>query len=556
MNYLNESKTLLSFIEKVCEKYPQKDALIYLGEKFSFSNLLDLIKRFSFSLHDLGIKPNDKILIYLGNSPQFIISFLGIQAIGAIPVPVSPIYTPFELGNIITDCQIDTIICQDTNFRYIMEIYKKNDLKRIIVSNIADLLPFWKRWIGRAIDKIPKGRIIKTNKVYFFKELIRKYQIYPCSCELNITQNIASILYTGGTTRSPKRISSSHAKILSTVRDFRILTDNIIPEGGKDIILVAIPLFHMMGLEVIFGWGLGKGITTILLPFPNVDAILDTIQSYKVSIFVGVPTLYRMILANERLDSYNLDSLKFCWSGGDILSHDIFNRWNEKFHLPIYQIYGTTETGCITLSPLDQFPEPGSIGLPIPSKKIKIIDPNTLEELSYNQVGVLMATSENLIEGYSNNRKDIFESYIEKEGYLWHLTEDYVRMDNRGILFYIDRSADMIKYKGYRISCSEIEMVLQSHPAVKEACVIGISNPDVGELIKAIVILKGGTKGVSSAELIKWCREKLAPYKIPDYIEFRDSLPKSKIGKLLRQEIRDEEQRRWGKKRQFNFNKN
>ncbi len=543
-------KTIFSFIEKICIRHPDKTALIYLGEKFSFAKIRDLVKKFSCSLYELGIKPDEKVLLYIGNSPQFIISFFGIQEIGAIPVPVPPVYTPFELEYIIKDCKIETIICQDTNFRYVVEVSKKTHIKMIIVSNIADLLPFWKRWIGRAIDKIPRGVVNKTDMVYFFKELIKKDLSQKISPPVNSNQTIASILYTGGTIGFPKGVPSSHSKMLSTINDYRKLTENYISEGGNDVILIAIPLFQMMGQEVLLGWGFSKGISTILLPIPNVDAILDAIQSYKVTIIVGLPTLYRMILENERLNSYNLSSLRFCWSGGDILTADVFNKWYEKFQIPIYQIYGTTETGCLTLSPLDQPLEHRNIGLPLPSRKIKIVDPDTLEEVSFNQVGELIATLLNSsMEGYWNKPEETSISFIEKEGHIWHLTKDFVRMDERGFLFYIDRDADMIKYKGNRISCSEIEMVLQNHPAVKEACVIGISNPEVGELIKAIVVLKGGIKGVNSSELIKWCREKLAPYKIPDYIEFRDTLPKSKIGKVLRREIREEERRRWEKKR-------
>lgn len=540
--------TIFREIEKICEKYPQKTAIIFLGEKFSYSTLRDLVERFSYGLSKLGVKLNDRVMLYIGNSPQFIISYFGIQEIGAIPVPVSPIFTPFELEYIIRDCQIDTIVCHDTNFRYVMEVSQHINLKRIVVTNIADLIPWWKWMIGRVIDKIPKGKIIKRSGIYLFKELIKVRPGHTSAVNINPEEQIASILYTGGTTGFPKGVPSSHAKMLSTLNDFRESTKNHILEGGSDIILVTIPLFHMMGQEAVFGWGLAKGISVVIMPFPQVDALIDTIQSYKVTILVGVPALYRMILGNERLNSYDLSSLKYCWSGGDLLPSELFTKWYERFHIPLLQDYGTTETGCVTLSPLTQFPENGSIGFPLPSKQVRVVDPNNLKDVPLNQIGELMVYSDYSTKSYWNKSEEISNSFIEIDGKIWHLTKDYIRMDENGQLFYIDRSADMIKYKGYRISPSEIETVLQGHHAVKEACVVGISNPDVGELIKAIVVLKGGTRGVSSSELIRWCREKLAPYKIPDYIEFRDMLPKSKLGKLLRQEIREEERRRWLKR--------
>jgi long-chain acyl-CoA synthetase len=249
------------------------------------------------------------------------------------------------------------------------------------------------------------------------------------------------------------------------------------------------------------------------------------------------------------MNSYDLSSLKYCWCGGDVLPSDVFKRWHETFHIPLYQIYGTTETGCVTLSPLDRFPVMGSIGYPIPSEQIKIVDPETLEEIAANKVGELSVTSKYGTRSYWNKPEETSECFVKMNDRIWNLTKDYVQIDENGLLFYVDRSADIIKYKGYRVSCSEIETVLQDFKVVKEACVIGVPDPEVGELIKAIVVLKGDTRGVGASELIKWCREKLAPYKIPDYIEFRDTLPKSKVGKLLRREIREEERRRWLKRK-------
>ncbi|MEW6375722.1 MAG: AMP-binding protein [Thermodesulfobacteriota bacterium] len=546
---LREDKSIFGVIETICEKYPYKPAIIYLGEKISYFRLRDLVRRFATALSDLGVRVNDKVMIYIANCPQFLIAYFGIQEIGAIPVPVSPIYTPFELEYMMNDSGVETIICQDTNFRYVKEVFEKTNLRRIIVTNLVDLLPWWKRTIGRVFDRVPKGAVRKTNEVYLFNELIRRYPSQAPKVTINPEEHLASILYTGGTTGFPKGVPSSHAKMLSSLKDYGDLTRDHIPEGGNDVLLITIPLFHMMGQEAILGWGLGKGIRVVLMPVPQVDAILEAIQMYKVTIFVGVPALYRMILGNDRMNSYDLSSLKYCWCGGDVLPSDVFKRWHETFHIPLYQNYGTTEMGCVTLSYLDRFPAIGSIGLPIPSKQIKVVDPGTLEEIPINKVGELLVTSEYGTRSYWNKPEETSECFVEMDGRIWNLTRDYVQIDENGLLFYVDRSADIIKYKGYRVSCSEIEAVLQGFKVVKEACVIGVPDPAVGELIKAIVVLKEDTRGVGASELIKWCREKLAPYKIPDYIEFRDMLPKSKVGKLLRREIREEERRRWLKKK-------
>jgi len=545
-----DDRSIFGVIEDICEKYPHKSAIIYLGEKFSYSKLRDLVRRFAGALSELGVGVNDKVMIYITNCPQFLVAYFGIQEIGAIPVPVSPIYTPFELEYMVGDSGAETIICQDTNFRYVKEVSEKKNLRRIIVTNLTDLLPWWKRALGRALDKVPRGVVKKTGQVYFFSDLIRSDPNHLPKATIKSEEQLASILYTGGTTGFPRGVPSSHAKMLCSLKDYGDLTKDYISEGGEDVLLIAISLFHMMGQESILGWGLGKGISVVLMPFPQVDALLDAIQMYKVTILTGVPALYSMILGNERINSYDLSSLKYCWCGGDVLPSDLFKRWHETLHAPLYQIYGTTETGCVTLSPLDRFPVTGSIGLPIPSKQIRVVDPDTLEEIPANKVGELLVTSEYGVQRcYWNKPEETSDCFVEIDGKTWNLTNDYVQVDENGNVFYIDRSADIIKYKGYRVSCSEIETILQSFKVVKEACVIGLPDPAVGELIKAIVVLKENTRGVDASELIKWCREKLAPYKIPDYIEFRDMLPKSKVGKLLRREIREEERRRWSKKK-------
>jgi len=289
---------------------------------------------------------------------------------------------------------------------------------------------------------------------------------------------------------------------------------------------------------------LSKGNTAVLMPIPQVDAILDAIQRYKGTLLLGAPTLYRMILENDRLDTYDLSSLRYCWSGGDVLPLEVFNRWKKKFGVPIYQVFGATEVGFVAMTPLDREPVPGSVGQPLPSREIRIVDPGTLQDVPVNTEGELLVTSEYIPKSYWNKPEETAASYVEIDGKIWYRMKDFVRRDADGQLYYMDRSADVIKYKGYRVSCSEIEAILQDHPAVVGACVVGVPDPGVGERIKAMVVLRQDARGVGGTELMKWCRERLAPYKVPGYIEFRDMLPKSKVGKLLRREIREEERRR------------
>ncbi len=305
-----DDKRIFGVIEDICERYPHKSAIIYLGEEFSYSKLRDLVRRFAGSLSELGVGADDKVMIYIPNCPQFLIAYFGIQEIGAVPVPVSPIYTPFELEYMVGDSGAETIICQDTNFRYVKEVSEKGNLRRIIVTNLTDLLPWWKRVLGRALDKVPRGVVKKTGQVHFFGDLIRSNPNHLPKVDSKSEEQLASILYTGGTTGFPRGVPSSYAKMLCSMKDYGDLTRDYILPGGEDVLLLAISLFHMMGQEALLGWGLGKGISVVLMPFPQVDAILDAIQTHKVTILTCVPALYSMILGNERIHSYDLSSLK------------------------------------------------------------------------------------------------------------------------------------------------------------------------------------------------------------------------------------------------------
>jgi long-chain acyl-CoA synthetase len=318
---------------------------------------------------------------------------------------------------------------------------------------------------------------------------------------------------------------------------------------GQDTYIAINPLFHIMALGFFTATGLNNGNTTILMPQPQVDAILESIRKYGVRWMLGVPTLYRMILENDRLDQYSLGTLRFCYCGGDVLPFEVFNRWKEKFAIPIYQVYGSTEAGHITYSRLNREPDPQSIGQPLKSRQCRVVNPETLQEVQTGETGELLVSSDYTLKYYWNKPEETARSYVQIGDQIYYRMGDYVRRDEQGELIYVERLADIIKYKGYRVSASEIEAVLQDHPTVIGACAVGVPDPKVGERIKAIVVLKSDAKGVGAAELIRWSRERLASYKVPQYIEFRDMLPKSKVGKLLRREIRDEERRKLSKKK-------
>ena len=544
-------ESVLTLVEEAFEKYSDRIALVYLGQQVTYAKLRELIDRFVTSLANLGIKHQDKVIIYIPNTPQWVISCLAVMKIGGVPVPISPIYTPLEVSYISNDCGAETVICQDTNFGYVREVTTKSPLKRIIYTNVADLLPRWKKWVGFIFDKVPRGRTERADGVYHFLDLL-KSSPNPPQVEIRPREDLSLMLYTGGTTGIPKGVPFSHASFYYIILEMAEVIKGTHVEEGKSKMVFTLPLFHLVGEGVFLGYLLLYGNTTILMPRVEVDAVLDYIQHYKADLFVGVPALYRMILENDRLDQYDLSSLRYCWSGADVLPLEVFRRCQSRVNLPIHQLYGTTETGLVAFTPLNKEPMPKSVGIParvngVIHKKITLVDADTLEPVPQGTPGeLLLSCPSYLLNTYWNKPEETAESFVELDGEIYYRTKDVVEMRN-GEYYFVDRSADVIKYKGYRVSASEIETVLQDHPAVIGACVVGIKDPRVGERIKAFVVLKEDVRGVSVPDLLKWCRAKLSPYKIPHYIEFRDSLPKSKVGKLLRREMREEERRRQAK---------
>ncbi len=551
MNTVNRKDTLakeLTFtrFDRMSERYPDRPAVIYLGERFSYRKLRDLSERFAGALAAMGVGKGDRVMVYIANSVQWVVAFLGIQKIGAVIVPVSPIYTSHEIAYMIEDSGAESIVCMDTNFCYVEETIAKTGLKRVIVTNLTDLLPLWKRFLGVLLDKIPSGKVEWNQQVVSFRS---RLQLPPLANPVAIDpgKDLSYILYTGGTTGFPKGVPGTHIGMTSYVND---VTDDVagehLREGGDTYIAVN-PLFHIMALGLFMAVGLNKGNTTMLMPSPQVDAILESIGRGRVRWMLGVPALYRMILENDRLDRYDVSSLEYCYCGGDVLPEEVKVRWRQRCGTPIYQVYGSTEVGHVAYSKIGTEPSPRAIGFPLKSRECRIVDPGTLAPTAGGQSGELLVTSPYTLKEYYNKPDETREAYIELDGKTWCRMGDFVSAEPTGELIYVERSADIIKHKGYRVSASEVEAALQDHPTVIGACVVGIPDPKVGERIKAIVVLKEDARGVGGSELTRWCRDRLAAYKVPSYIEFRDMLPKSKVGKLLRREVRDDERRRISK---------
>jgi long-chain acyl-CoA synthetase len=529
--------------ERACRHFSDSPALVYLGKKYTYAQLHESAERLAASLHDLGVARGDKAILYLANSPQWVMAWLALLRIGTVAIPISPIYTNVDLQYMANDSGAETIFCLDTNFGYVAQVLPETTLKRVITTNMAEPLPLWKRIIGVGFNKIPRGTFASGKNIFSFRKLLKDGRISSLPPLRAEGEGLCEMLYTGGTTGLPKGVPFSHIVFLESVAEQRAMSEPYIPKG-EDIVVQGGPLFHILGQAVGLG-ALLSGDSLILLPRVNLDGLLDHIERYKVLTFFGVPGLYRMILDHDRVDSYNLDSLKYCFCGGDVLPIEVAERWLKKFGKPIYQGYGATETcGRVSLASMAEDAPPGSAGRITPLQQVKLVHPDTLAPVQTGEPGELLVSSEHMVKGYWNKPEETEECFVNVDGKAWYRTRDIVRIDEDGWLFYLDRSVDTIKHKGYRVAASEIEAVLQEHHAVIASCIVGVPDEKVGERIKAFVVLKRDIKGVSSYDLIRWCRERLAPYKVPQYIEFRDMLPKSKVGKLLRRELRAEERKK------------
>jgi long-chain acyl-CoA synthetase len=544
MTAVNNNNIYATFAA-AAEHNPDKTAVYYLGTRFSYRKLKNLSERFAAALGANGIKAGQKVMLYIPNSIHWVVSWLGIQKIGAVAVPITPIYTPHDIRYIANDSEADAIICADTNFGYVTSVLPETGIKTVIVSKMADLLPWWKRFFGFLFDIIPRGKIALDQNTYSFRKLLSDNRD-PSAPLVDNNRNgdsIAEILYTGGTTKFPKGVPFTHDLFLVSANEQIRMSEPLIPVENN-VIMGNAPLFHILGQTCGLATLLTGG-SLILQPRINLDATFDSIQRARATTMIGVPALYRMMLEHVRLEQYNLSSLKYCFSGGDVLPIEVSNRWKEKFGIPIYQGYGATETcGGVSMCPATIDNPPKSVGRIVASKKVKIVDPVSLEPLEPGNPGELLVSSKFMATSYINKPEETSKSFVALDGETYYRTSDIMSMDEDGNLFFVDRTVDIIKHKGYRVSASEIETTLQEHPAVIASCVVGVPDEKVGERIKAYVVLKEDIKGITGYALIKWCRETLVSYKIPHYIEFRDMLPKSKVGKLLRREIRSEEERR------------
>ncbi|HEY6912540.1 MAG TPA: long-chain fatty acid--CoA ligase, partial [Myxococcales bacterium] len=377
-------------------RFPQRTAVIFLGERYPYAQIDAWSDRLAASLARRGVRCGDRAIIYAPHSPQWVVAWIALQKLGAVAVPVTHVYGPEDLRFIASDSGAETVFCADTNFGHLDKVRARTPLRRVIVTGLADLLPAWKRIAGHALDRIPRGKVRAGEEVLRLRDLLSERTPPPPTD--SAAAGMAEMLYTGGTTAFPKGVPFSQALFLEACEQHLAAARALIPEG-ENVVLQGAPLHHILGQ--VFGLGaLLYGEAMVLLPKTNLDALLEHIERHQAKTLIGTPTLYRMLLEHDRLDQYDLSSLRYCFSGGDVLPIETGNRWKERTGQPLLQGYGATETcGGVAMARAGEELPAGSAGKVCAHQEALVVDPGTLEAVAAGEPGELLVSSKHMVSG-------------------------------------------------------------------------------------------------------------------------------------------------------------
>ncbi len=537
-------KSLVELFDESAQKYANNTAVIFYGNKISYKQLQDEVNRFATALSQLGVKKGDKVALYLLNSPQYLIAYFSILKVGATVTPISPVYTSGEVKHQLTDSGARTLVCQDILYDNIAKTGMKLD--RVFLTGISDYLPTIRRMIGKSVLRkafseleVPMPKIAESEGFYRMKDLIKKTAPDLPQVEIDPAVDLASLPYTGGTTAQPKGVMLTHRNLIACQK--QITAAWPILEEGKEVILAFLPFYHIYGQVVVMLSTVIDGGTMILFTTPDIDDILYSMEKYQATSFFGVPTFFEYLKEYEKTDRVNWKRLKMITCGADTLHKTTVDGWRKRTGSEITEGYGMTETSGVShVNPLGGR-KVGSFGLPLPNVTAAIIDPDTDEFLPIGETGELILHGPNMMQGYWNREEDNKKAFLDVDGMRFMRTGDLVRMEDDGYFIFYDRAKDLIKYKGYSVFAREIEEILYKHPQIKAVGVIGVPDPKVGQYIKANVVLNPEARGkVSEEDIMTYCKENLAHYKVPKVCEFRGELPKTDVGKISRRELREE----------------
>jgi|Deesub1362A_J573_1020465.scaffolds.fasta_scaffold00216_50 long-chain acyl-CoA synthetase len=520
-------KPLYENLRDSARKFPDRVAIIHRGVEYTYSELNKLAERFATALYNFGIQKGDRVAIYLPNIPQFIVSYYGTMMAGGVVVACNAMYREKELAHQVNDSGARIIITLDELYPVVKNIKEMTSLEEIIVTGRGDLLPPLLSLSGKTDP--PDG-------THDMVQLISKHLPDPPDIPIDPKEDLAVLQYTGGTTGVPKGAMLTHYNLLVDQVQEMVWWN---AKEGQEVAIIFLPVSHIYGMNWCMNAHIYVGGTIVLIERFDPTEVLKAVNKFRPTFFYGVATAYIAFLDHPEIDETDFSSVKVCFSAAAPLPPEVKRRWKEVTGVDIIEAWGLTEASpCLTCTPLGMVREK-LIGIPIPDTEVKVVDVDTgEEELKPGEVGELIGKGPQIMKGYWNKPEETEKAI--RNGWLY--TGDLGYMDEEGCFYFVDRKKDMINVSGYKVWPDEVENVLYGHPAIKEVAVV--SSPDTyrGEVPKAFVVLREDFKGkVTEKDIIKFCKDKLAAYKVPRAVEIRDDLPKTPVGKILRRVLRDQE---------------
>jgi len=519
-----EELCIPDFLERAARDFPKNVALSFMGYTLTYLQLKDTVDRFATCLADFGIKKGDSVAILHPNTIQCVVAYYAILKIGGIAVMNNPLYSDKELLHQFNDSGAKILVTIDLLANRMIDLRPQTAIKQIVVASIGDYLP------------VPITDFKPAENVYRWKDVIDQYQPNPPAVRITL-DDIAQYQYTGGTTGVSKGVELTHENLSKNVQQIASWFPNL--KRGEEVMLGALPFFHVFGLTVAMNYAMYMAWGDILVPRPQPDQLIETFEKFKPKFLPMVPTMYIGILNHPKINDLDLSFIGGCFSGSAPLPVDVIKQFEEKTGVAICEGFGMTESSPVThVNPFAKGKtKPGSIGVPLPDTECRLVDINDRKtDVPVGESGELIIRGPQVMRGYKGKPDETRETV--RDG--WLHTGDIARMDEDGYFYIVDRLKDMIISGGYNVYPRDIDEVLYQHPKVAEACSIGVPHPSRGEAVKVFVVLKEGQTATQD-EIINFCKDKLAKYKWPDEVEFRASLPKSAVGKILRKDLRTEE---------------
>ena len=529
--------TVVSIIEDIFEKYADQKAFSCMGKELTYRQIDQQSRQFGAYLHSRGLQPGDKIALMMPNLLQYPIALYGAFRAGLVVVNTNPLYTPREMKHQFNDSGVKAVVIAENFAANLAEILKETEIKTVITTSIGELLGIPKRWIVNFVVRTIKGMVPKydiPNTVNFTEAISqgRKFKLPEFESH---PDDVVALQYTGGTTGVSKGAMLTNRNLVSNMMQIRAWMMPQLKEK-EEIALCPLPLYHIFAFTVnCMALSSIGSLNVLVTNARDLNSVIQAMKSYPITLMTGVNTLFNALLNHKDFSTVEFSSLKITVGGAMAVQKAVAERWQQTTGCVLSEGYGMTEASpVVTTNPLDGNGRIGTIGLPIPSTDVRIWDEERNTVCATGEVGEIQVQGPQVMKGYYNRPDETAKTI--RDG--WLCTGDMGMMDKEGFVKIVDRKKDMILVSGFNVYPNEIEDVVASHDKVLEVAAVGIPDDKSGEVVKIFVVKKD--KSLKEKELIAFCRENLTGYKVPKEVEFRDELPKTNVGKILRRALREE----------------